>query len=87
METNTANQKRVVYVLSYTTQEKTTYIHGILEIYASKQSAISAMKRTASALTDMGFTITPCKGFARIILTRELDGRTTNMFVEPKTLL
>lgn len=87
METNTANQKREVYVLSYTTQEKTSYIHGIFEIYASKQSAICAMNRTAVALKDSGYTITPCKDPSRIIMTREIDGRVTNMYVEPKTLL
>ena len=87
METNTANQKKVVYVLSYTTQENTSYIHGILEIYANKQSAICAMNRTAAALKDLGFTFTPCKDSARIIMTRKLDGRITNMYVEPKTLL
>lgn len=87
METNTANQKRVVYVLSYTTQEKESYIHGIFEIYSSNQSAICAMNRTAAALKDLGFVITPCNTPARIIMTREVDGRITNLYVEPKTLL
>lgn len=87
METNTANEKRLVYVLSYTVQEKESYIHGIFEIYAVKQSAICAMNRTAAALKDLGFAITPCKNSARIIMTREVDGRITNLFVEPKTLI
>lgn len=87
METNTANQKKVVYVLSYTTQEKTSYIHGILEIYATKQSALCAMYRTAVALKDSGYSNTPCKDTSRIIMTREVDGRITNLYVEPKTLL
>lgn len=87
MEINTANQKRVVYALSYTTQEKESYIHGILEIYSTKQSAICAMNRTAVALELSGYAITPCKDSARIIMTRELDGRITNIYVEPKTLL
>lgn len=86
METNTANQKRVVYALLYTTQEKESYIHGIFEIYASNQSAICAMNRTAAGLKDLGFAITPCKNPARIILTREADGRITNLYVEPKIL-
>lgn len=87
METNTANQKKVVYALSYTTQEKESYIHGIFEIYANEQSAICAMNRTAAALKDLGFVITLCKNPARIIMTREVDGRITNLYVEPKTLL
>lgn len=87
METNTANEHRTVYAITYTCQDKTAYLAGLFEVYASRPRAVNAMKRTIQNMRDNGYSVLiDHPKTDHVILFNMAEEKEFHLFIEEKIL-
>lgn len=83
METNTANERKDVYVLQYSAEQSGGYINGIFGIYATEPRAKNALRQLATTLVSQNFILIH-QDMKDIYLRRKVDNLTYHLFIERK---
>lgn len=87
METNTANENRTVYALTYTAQDMTAYCAGIFDIFETLPRAKKAVRDTINYLRDNGYgLVIDDPGKEHYILYHRNLQREYHLFIEKRQL-
>lgn len=87
METNTANEHRTVYAITYTCQDKSAYLAGLFEVYANYTRAANALKRTIRNMRDNGYSVLIDHPKSdHVILFNMAEEKEFHLFIEQKNL-
>lgn len=87
MENNTANERKLVYAITYTCQDQTAYLAGLFEVYATYQRAMAALKRTVNNMRDNGYSVLIDHPKSHhVILFNMAEEKEFHLFIEEKIL-